>query len=233
MSEKAIGLSVKKALSSNDLVLIITGISRFLFLIFLSMDLIELIKAAGYLGLSAIVFAESGLFFGFFLPGDSLLFTAGFLASQGFLNIWLATVLVFVAAVAGDSVGYAFGKKIGPAIFRRDDSRFFKKEYLIRAEKFYEKNGPGTIILARFIPIIRTFAPIVAGVGNMNYPKFIRYNIIGGFLWSFGLMFAGYFLGQIIPDIDKYLLPILVLIVILSIFPSIIHVMKENRQSRK
>ncbi len=197
------------------------------------MDLIELIKAAGYLGLSGIIFAESGLFFGFFLPGDSLLFTAGFLASQGFLNIWLATILVFVAAVAGDSVGYAFGKKVGPAIFNRENSRFFKKENLIRAEKFYEKNGPKTIIIARFLPIVRTFAPIVAGVGSMNYSKFIKYNIIGGFLWSFGLMFAGYFLGRIIPGVDKYLLPIILLIVVLSVLPSVMHIIKEKRQKTK
>ncbi|MEI7620673.1 MAG: VTT domain-containing protein [Candidatus Falkowbacteria bacterium] len=197
------------------------------------MDLIELIKAAGYLGLSGIIFAESGLFFGFFLPGDSLLFTAGFLASQGFLNIWLATILVFVAAVAGDSVGYAFGKKAGPAIFNRENSRFFKKENLIRAEKFYEKNGPKTIIIARFLPIVRTFAPIVAGVGSMNYSKFIKYNIIGGFLWSFGLMFAGYFLGRIIPGVDKYLLPIILLIVVLSVLPSVMHIIKEKRQKTK
>jgi membrane-associated protein len=193
------------------------------------MDLAELIKAVGYFGLFAIVFAESGLFFGFFLPGDSLLFTAGFLSSQGFLGIWPATLLVFFAAVAGDSVGYAFGKKIGPAIFKKENSRFFKKENLIKAERFYEKNGPKTIIIARFIPVVRTFAPIVAGVGNMNYAKFIKYNMIGGFIWTFGLMFAGYFLGKTIPNVDKYLLPIILLIIFLSILPTIIHLFKEKR----
>lgn len=192
------------------------------------MDLIEVIKTIGYLGLFAVVFAESGLFFGFFLPGDSLLFTAGFLASQGFLNIWLATVLVFLAAVAGDSIGYAFGKKVGPAIFKKDNSKFFNKENLMKAEKFYEKNGPKTIIIARFLPIVRTFAPIVAGVGNMNYAKFIRYNIIGGFLWTFGLMFAGYFLGKTIPGVDKYLIPIILLIIFLSVIPSAWHFFKEK-----
>jgi membrane-associated protein len=195
------------------------------------MDLIEIIKTIGYLGLSGIVFAESGLFFGFFLPGDSLLFTAGFLASQGFLNIWLATILVFVAAVLGDSVGYAFGKKIGPAIFKRQNSKFFNKENLIKAEKFYDKYGPKTIIIARFMPIVRTFAPIVAGAGNMDYLKFIKYNIVGGFIWTFGLMFAGYFLGKTIPDVDKYLLPIIILIIILSILPSIIHLIREKKIS--
>jgi len=197
------------------------------------MDLVELIKAAGYFGLFGIIFAESGLFFGFFLPGDSLLFTAGFLASQGYLDIWLTTILVFVAAVAGDSVGYAFGKKIGPAIFRKENSKFFNKENLLRTEKFYEKNGPKTIIIARFLPVVRTFAPIVAGVGNMSYSKFIRYNIVGGFIWTFGLMFAGYFLGRTIPGVDKYLLPIILLIIFLSIAPSIFHILKERRAPKK
>jgi len=197
------------------------------------MDLVELIKAVGYVGLFGIVFAESGLFFGFFLPGDSLLFTAGFLASQGFLDIWPATLLVFIAAIMGDSFGYAFGRKIGPAIFNKEDSRFFKKENLMKAEKFYEKYGAKTIIIARFLPVVRTFAPIVAGVGKMNYAKFIRYNIIGGFVWTFGLMFAGYFLGKTIPSADKYLLPIIILIIILSILPTAIHVIKERRNDEK
>lgn len=197
------------------------------------MDLIELLKTAGYLGLFLIVFAESGLFFGFFLPGDSLLFAAGFLASQGFLNYGLTMVLVFIAAVVGDSVGYAFGKKIGPAIFKKDDSRFFKKEYLFKAEKFYEKNGAKTIILARFLPVVRTFAPIVAGVGKMDYIKFIKYNLIGGFIWSFGLVSAGYFLGRAIPDVDKYLLPIILLIIFLSVVPSIAHLMREKYLEKK
>lgn len=193
------------------------------------MDLVELIKTVGYFGLFGIVFAESGLFFGFFLPGDSLLFTAGFLASQGFLEYWLVSLLIFVAAVTGDSVGYIFGKKVGKAIFKKEDSRFFKKEYLMRAERFYEKNGAKTIIIARFLPIVRTFAPIVAGAGNMNYPKFIKYNIIGGFIWTFGLVSAGYFLGKTIPNVDKYLLPIILLIIVLSILPSLIHLIKERK----
>jgi len=197
------------------------------------MDLVELIKTVGYLGLSGIVFAESGLFFGFFFQGDSLLFTAGFLASQNFLNIWTTVILVFVSAVAGDSVGYAFGKKVGLAIFRKEDSRFFKKEYLNKAEKFYEKNGAKTIIIARFVPIVRTFAPIVAGVGSMNYSKFIKFNLIGGFLWSVGLVGAGYFLGRVIPGVDKYLLPIILLIIILSILPSALHLNKERRNKKK
>ncbi len=194
-----------------------------------NMDLIELIKIAGYLGLFAIIFAESGLFFGFFLPGDSLLFTTGFLASQGLLNIWLVAFLLFVAAVLGDSVGFVFGKKVGPAIFKRDDSRFFKKENLARAEQFYELHGAKTIVMARFIPVIRTFAPIVAGISKMNFNKFIRYNIIGGFIWVFGLLFTGYYLGKVIPGVDQYLLPIIILIMILSVLPSSLHYINQRR----
>jgi len=195
----------------------------------INIDLIELIKTIGYFGITAIVFAESGLFFGFFLPGDSLLFTAGFLASQGFLNIYLTIFMIFVSAVAGDSVGYFFGRKVGPAIFKKEDSIFFKKENLIRTERFYEKNGAKTIIIARFIPIVRTFAPIIAGIANMNYVKFIKYNIVGGFFWSFGVTLAGYFLGKVIPGVDKYLLPIILLIIFLSVLPTIIHFIKEKK----
>lgn len=187
-----------------------------------------MIKVAGYVGLFAIVFAESGLFFGFFLPGDTLLFTAGFLASQSFLNIWLATILVFVAAVIGDSVGYAFGKKVGPALFNKENSRFFNKEHLKTAERFYEKNGASAIIMARFLPVIRTFAPIVAGAGKMHYAKFIRYNMIGGFIWTYSLMFAGYFLGKQVPNADTYLLPIILAILIIANIPSAMHLLKNK-----
>lgn len=193
------------------------------------MDLIELIKMAGYFGLFAIIFAESGLFFGFFLPGDSLLFTTGFLASQGLLNIWVMAFLLFLAAVTGDSVGYAFGRKVGPAIFKRPNSRLFKKENLARAELFYELHGAKTIVIARFMPVVRTFAPIVAGLSRMDYVKFIRYNIVGGFVWVFGLLFAGYFLGRVIPGIDQYLLPIILLIIAMSVFPSLLHLIKQRR----
>jgi len=191
-------------------------------------NLVSLIKTAGYLGVAGIVFAESGLFFGFFLPGDSLLFTAGFLASQGFLNIVILLPLIFIAAVAGDSVGYAFGRRMGPKIFKRQDSLWFHRDHLARAEKFYEKHGGKTIILARFMPIVRTFAPIVAGVGKMRYSTFIAYNLIGGLLWSFGLTGAGYFLGSTIPDIDKYLLPIILGIILLSASPVLWHLFKEK-----
>lgn len=195
-------------------------------------DLIELLKLVGYTGITGIVFAESGLLIGFFLPGDSLLFTAGFLASQGFFDIRLLVLLCFVAAVVGDSVGYAFGYRVGRKIFSREESLLFHKHNLLRAEKFYEKHGGKTIILARFMPVIRTFAPIVAGVGAMSYPKFLMFNVVGGFLWAVGLTVLGYFLGATIPDVDRYLLPIIVGIIVLSILPSAIHILR-NKEDRE
>lgn len=189
-------------------------------------DLVALIKAAGYLGLFGIIFAESGLFFGFFFPGDSLLFTAGFLASKGFLNIYFLIVLTFLAAVLGDNVGYWFGKKTGPKIFTRDDSLLFHKDHVTKAEKFFKKYGPKTIIFARFVPIVRTFAPILAGVGKMHYRTFFIYNLVGGALWTISLSLLGYFLGQIVPNIDKYLLPIVALIIIVSALPNIYQILK-------
>ncbi len=190
-------------------------------------DLVELLRGVGYAGIATIVFAESGLLVGFFLPGDSLLFTAGFLASQGVFHIaWLAT-LCFGAAVAGDSVGYAFGHRVGRRIFTKPDSLFFHRRNLLRAEDFYAKHGGKTIILARFLPVVRTFAPILAGVGSMTYPRFLAYNIVGGALWAIGLTALGYFLGSAIPDVDRYLLPIIAGIIILSILPTAVHVLRH------
>jgi membrane-associated protein len=182
-------------------------------------NLIELIRAVGYLGVFAIVFAESGLFFGFFLPGDSLLFTVGFLASQGYLDIALSMFLIFAAAVAGDSVGYFFGKKVGSSIFSREDSFLFHKNNLAKAKKFYEKHGSKTIVIARFVPIVRTFAPIVAGVGQMDYRKFISYNIFGGLAWSLIITGGGYFLGKSLPQADKYLTAVIFGIICVSLLP--------------
>lgn len=196
------------------------------------LDLISLIKWAGYLGLFAIVFAESGLFIGFFLPGDSLLFTAGFLASQGFLNIWLLAPLVFIAAILGDNFGYAFGRRVGPAIFKREDSLIFHKDHLERARVFYEKHGAKTLVLARFLPVVRTFAPILAGVGQMHYKTFFFYNILGGAFWAVGLSWLGYFLGATIPGIDKYLIPIILVIIVLSVLPTLIHIIKNREYLR-
>lgn len=189
----------------------------------------KIITAFGFIGVILVVFAETGLFFGFFLPGDSLLFTAGLLASQDLLPFWPLAIGVFIASVVGDSVGYWFGKKTGSALFAREDSRFFKKKYIEQANIFYEKHGKKTIILARFMPIVRTFAPIVAGVANMNYRIFIAYNIIGGFIWAFGLTIAGYFLGTVIPSADKYLLPIIFVIIVSSFIPGIIHIYRERK----
>lgn len=194
-------------------------------------DLVNIIKASGYFGLFAIIFAESGLFFGFFLPGDSLLFTAGFLASQGFLDIYILCALLFVAAVIGDNVGYAFGKKVGPKIFRKEESLLFKKDYVLKAENYFKKYGGKTIIIARFIPAVRTFVPIVAGVGNMQYRTFFFYNIVGGLIWAVGLTLAGYFLGSLIPNADKYILPIVALIIIVSVVPPIWQILR-NKETR-
>jgi len=196
--------------------------------VFSGENLINLIKTVGYLGIGGIVFAESGLFFGFFLPGDSLLFTAGFLASQNFLNIFILNIIVFICAVLGDNVGYAFGLKVGPKIFNKEESLFFSKKNLIKAADFYKKYGAITVILARFMPFVRTFAPIVAGVGQMEYKKFVFNNIIGGLLWTLLLTNSGYFLGKIIPDVDKYLLPIILAIVVLSVLPSVYHLLKSK-----
>lgn len=187
----------------------------------LNLDLPTLIKAVGLLGIFLIIFAESGLFFGFFLPGDSLLFTAGLLASQGYFDIGILILLTSVGAIAGDQVGYWFGKKVGPRIFTRDDSFYFKKKYIMDAENFYQKHGKKTIILARFFPVIRTFVPILAGVGNMHYRTFVTYNIAGGILWGLGIPLLGYFLGENIPNVDKYLIPILLFIIFASVLPTL------------
>ncbi len=192
-------------------------------------DLVNLIETGGYLGLFAIIFAESGLFFGFFLPGDSLLFTAGFIAAQGLLNIWLLAPLLFVAAVLGDSTGYAFGKKVGPKIFNRPESRFFKPTHITKANKFFLTHGNNAIVLARFIPIIRTFVPIVAGVGSMPYRNFIIYNLVGGFLWTVGLTVLGYTLGAQIPEAEKYLHWIIAVIILTSFLPALKHLKREPK----
>lgn len=186
---------------------------------FFSFDLVAFIKAAGALGVAAIIFAESGLLVGFFLPGDSLLFTAGILASQGLLPLAPLLLLCFVGAVIGDNVGYAIGKRMGPRLFTRDESFFFRKENVEKTRRYFEHYGSKTIVIARFIPVIRTFAPVMAGVGAMRYRTFVMYNLIGALLWSVCIPLAGYFLGSAIPDIDSYLVPIILVIIFLSILP--------------
>ncbi len=175
-----------------------------------------LIMTLGTLGVIIIIFMETGLFFGFFFPGDSLLFTAGFLASQGYVSLAGLLIGTLLAAIIGDSVGYAFGKKVGPALFAREDSKIFNKQHIVRAQHFYEKHGKKTIILARFMPIIRTFAPIVAGIGGMKYRTFLTFNIIGGFLWTWLMLWLGYGLGSLIPNPDRYVIPVVIVIIILS-----------------
>lgn len=190
--------------------------------------ILNLIPIIGPPGVAAIVFAESGLLIGFFLPGDSLLFTTGFLASQGVLSIGWLIGLAFPAAVIGDSVGYSFGYRLGRRLYQRPDSRFFRRKDLLRAEEFYRKHGGKAIVLARFLPVVRTFAPIVAGTAAMPYRNFLTYNVIGGALWAIGLPLAGYFLGSLIPDVDKYLLPIIGAIIVISLLPTVFHLVQAR-----
>lgn len=192
-------------------------------------DIETIIKTAGYLGIFGIIFTESGLLVGFFLPGDSLLFTAGFLASQKYLNITILALGSFAAAVAGDSFGYVLGRRFGHRVFAREDSFFFHKDQLRRAEDFYKKYGGKTIILARFVPVVRSVAPILAGAGKMNYTTFLFYNIFGGFFWAVGLTTLGFFLGNAIPNIDRYLIPIVAGIIVISVLPGVISILRNSK----
>ena len=192
-------------------------------------DLVQLIRSVSYVGLAAIVFAESGLFFGFFLPGDSLLLTAGLLASHGELEIALLLLILPPAAILGDNVGYWFGKRVGPPIFRREESLLFRPKNLLAAKGFYERHGGKTIVLARFMPFIRTFAPIVAGAAEMHYPTFFTFNVLGGLLWAAGVTLVGYFVGETIPGIDRYFLLIVAVVIFVSALPAMIHAWKEYR----
>lgn len=191
----------------------------------------EKIAHAGIIMVALVIFAESGLMVGFFLPGDSLLFTAGFLASQGLIDIHLLAVVCFIAAVAGDSVGYAFGSKMGPRLLQKPDGRLFKRKYIAQSEAFFQEHGKKTIILARFTPIVRTFAPIVAGLGSMHYRTFVFYNIIGAALWTLGLTYLGYFLGGFIPE--KWLEPAILLVIFISLLPAFYHYFKESKNRDK
>ena len=196
-------------------------------------DLEGLVLTIGLLGLFAIIFAESGLFFGFFLPGDSLLITAGVLASHfpERLPILLVITVCFVAAVTGDAVGYSFGYRVGRRLYERPESRFFKKSHLLAAEQFYEKHGGKTIVIARFLPFVRTFAPIVAGTARMSYRRFALFNFTGAVLWAIGLPLAGYALGEAFGEqLDRWLLLILAVVVGLSVLPTAIHVFRHNRE---
>lgn len=190
----------------------------------------DLVRWGGYLILVAIVFTETGLLIGFFLPGDSLLITAGLVAGAGGLNIWWLNVLLMAAAIVGDSTGYAIGFKTGPRIFTREDSRFWSRRHLIRTREFYARYGGKTIVLARFIPIIRTFAPLVAGVGQMAYRRFLFYNVFGGIGWVASLTWAGFLLGHTIPNISQHIHIVVAVVVVLSVLPIVREVIKARQK---
>ena len=192
-------------------------------------DLVKLIQSIGYAGVVAIIFAECGLFFGFFFPGDSLLLTAGLLASRGDLSLWVLLISLPIAAILGPHVGYWFGKKVGPPIFQRENSLFFRKRNLLAAKSFYDKHGGITIVVARFMPFIRTFAPIVAGAVEMDFRQFAIFNASGGTLWAVGITLAGYFVGETVPGIDRYFLLIVALVILVSALPSLVHLWNESR----
>lgn len=192
-----------------------------------------LIETFGTVGVLAIVFVESGLLVGFFLPGDSLLFTAGLLSAAGTLPpLWVLLVTIPLAAIAGDQVGYAIGRRTGPALFRRPDSRFFRQEHVERAQSYFERYGARTIVIARFVPIVRTFAPLTAGVARMDYWTFLKFNILGGVLWGAGVTTLGYYLGQI-EFIRSHLEPVLLAIIGLSVLPIVAELTRGRRATRK
>ncbi len=195
-------------------------------------DIETFIRALGYMGIFAVVFAESGLLIGMFLPGDSLLFTAGLLASLGVLNIWILVPIIIIAAITGDSVGYWLGSTLGPKIFNREDSWLFNKKHAERAEVFYQKYGAKAIIMARFVPIVRTLVPVVAGIGKMEYKKFFRFNVIGALIWGISLPVLGFYLGKVIPNIDHYLLPITLGIIVVSFVPVVVEVWRGRKGRR-
>lgn len=194
----------------------------------MALNIDKVILGAGLFAIAGTVFAESGLLIGFFLPGDTLLFGAGILASQGDINIWWLIIVVIIAAVAGDNVGYSIGRRTGKRLFQKKDSILFRQEHIEKAEAFYEKHGGKTIILARFIPVIRTFAPMVAGMGKMSRKRFMIFNVIGGILWGGGVILLGYWLGAKVPWVEHYITPIILLVVVLSIGGSLIHVFREK-----
>jgi membrane-associated protein len=192
-------------------------------------DLETLIMTYGVIGITTIVFLESGVFFGFFFPGDSLLFTAGFLASQGLLPIWMLYISLLCAAILGDSVGYYTGHRFGRKLFNRPKSFFFNPEHIVRTEAFFTKHGPMALILARFTPIVRTFTPIFAGIGSMPYRTFIAYNVTGAFLWVSSMLLGGYFLGTLLPQAKDYIHYILVVIIVASFVPPVLTYLKERK----
>ena len=193
-----------------------------------------LVQAGGYVGLTAIIFSETGLLIGFFLPGDSLLVTAGLLASQPQfgLNMWLLGVLLTIAAIVGNTVGYGIGRYTGPRLFTRDDSLLFKKKHLYRAQAFYEKHGGKTLVIARFMPIVRTFVPVVAGLGAMNLRAYTAYNVLGAVLWIWSMLFIGYFLGRYVPGIENHITKVILVVIFLSLLPGMISWWRERSRAK-
>ena len=192
----------------------------------------ELVTWAGYPGLTLIIFSETGLLVGFFLPGDSLLVTAGLFAAAGFFDITLLIPLLLAAAIVGNATGYAIGKKSGQALYAREDSRFFKRKHLVSTKEFYDKYGPFTIVAAQFMPFARTFAPVVAGIAQMRYLTFATFNVIGAVLWIPGMLLIGYFLGSTIPNIDKNIHYVIAAVIFLSLLPGIIKYLRVRYGSK-
>jgi membrane-associated protein len=190
----------------------------------------ELVRWGGYVVLTAIVFTETGLLVGFFLPGDSLLITAGLVAATGHLNIWWLNGLLIVAAVVGDSVGYGIGRRLGPRLFTRPKSLLFNPRHVERTRNFYERHGSRTIVIARFVPIVRTFAPVVAGVGQMEYRRFVFYNIAGGVAWVTSMTWAGYLLGQAMPNVGDHIHIVVGIVILLSLIPIFVELVRERRR---
>lgn len=210
----------------------INSILQFLFSVL--KDPIKLIQVVGYTGLILIVFAETGLLIGFFLPGDSLLIAAGLFAAKGDMNILILISTLTVAAIVGDAVGFYIGRKLGPKLYNKEDSFFFRKKHLIAAHELYEKHGGKTIIIARFIPIIRTFAPTVAGAAEMNYFRFAMFNVIGGFLWVWSMLLGGFYLGRVFGDkINDYIHYLIIGVIFVSFIPIIIKWIKTRKESNK
>jgi len=195
-------------------------------------DVESLVRVGGLAALTAIVFTETGLFVGFFLPGDSLLVTAGIFAATGDLDLWTLNVVLSLAAILGDTVGYGIGFKSGPMIFTRENSLFFNRKHLVTAKEFYDQYGGFTIFIARFIPILRTFAPVVAGVGKMKYRRFIAYNVFGGIFWVMSMTFVGYFLGRMVPNIEEQIHLVIAVVIFLSLLPGIIKLAREKWKTR-
>lgn len=195
-------------------------------------DLVALVEWAGYIGLFSIVFAETGLLFGFFLPGDSLLIAAGLVAQRDHFALELLIPLLIVAAVTGDATGYAIGRRAGPRLFAREDARFFHRRHLDRARAFYERHGGKTIVLARFLAVIRTFAPTTAGAAGMSYLRFTLYNVVGGVAWVLSMTLLGFFLGEAVPNLDAVLFLVVGVVIAVSMAPAAWHVWRERRAAR-